>query len=166
MSLDVQFLTLWMMFVCGLGLGVVFDLYRVVSDELRLPRWIIAIMDILYWILAAIAVFRVLYFSNQGDLRVFVFIGLFIGIGVYFLLFSSFVQKTTILLIKVLKKMIWFVLRLFHIFVAVPFRALYKVFTIFMGLLMVIPVFLYKFVIQLFYPLWKWVYHLIKKVKS
>ncbi len=165
MSLDVQFLTLWMMFVCGLGLGVVFDLYRVVSGELRLSRWIIAIMDILYWIVAALAVFKVLYHSNQGELRIFVFIGLFIGLGVYFLLFSFLVQKTADLLIRVLRKILWFVMRLFHFLVVVPLMAVYKVFMIFLRLFAVIPVFIYKFVVQLFYPLWKWVLHLIKKIK-
>lgn len=153
------------MFVCGLGLGVIFDIYRVVSDELRLSRWIIAILDILYWMAAAVAVFKVLYYSNQGELRIFVFIGLFIGLGVYFLLFSSFVQKTGSVFIRVLRKMIECILRLFHIFIVVPFRAIYKVFTIFLGFFAVIPVFLYKFVVQLFYPLWKWAFVLIKKIK-
>jgi spore cortex biosynthesis protein YabQ len=161
-SLNVQFLTLWMMFVSGMGLGFLFDIYRVISSQLHFPRWVISILDIIYWIIATLFAFKMLYSSNQGEVRVFVFIGLLIGLGVYTLLFSSFIKKCILLVIRITRGIIRFGLRVFYILVIVPVVAIYKVFMIFLGFLAAISVFIYKFVLQLFYPFWKLLLRLIR----
>ena len=89
MNLNNQFLTMALMIGCGLGLGMIFDIYRVLTDKLNLSRWIIAILDIIYGLIAAVAVFRVLYYSNYGQLRFFIFVALILGIYLYYKWFSK-----------------------------------------------------------------------------
>ncbi len=73
MSLQVQFVTIGMMFLSGHGLGVMYDMYRVLSRQFRAPKWIIPFLDVVYWVVATLLVFLALFYSNQGEVRMFVF---------------------------------------------------------------------------------------------
>ncbi|MFD1902972.1 spore cortex biosynthesis protein YabQ [Paenibacillus rhizoplanae] len=57
------------MILAGIAMGLAYDSYRVLSQKLRFPRWLNALLDLLYWIGAALLVFRMLYAGNQGQLR-------------------------------------------------------------------------------------------------
>lgn len=168
MSLQVQYFTLLMMFSSGLVLGVLFDAYRVLSDQLRIPRWTIPVLDIMYWALATVIVFRVLYISNQGELRIFVFLGLLIGITCYFALVSPIIVKVILIVIRTVKRLIRVFIRIFDIMVITPILALYKLLIIFLGILAVVSIFLSKFVIQLLYSVvvlpFKWVNPLWRRI--
>lgn len=155
MSLNVQFLTLYMMFASGFVLGILFDLYRVLSVQLRFPRWMIPILDIVYWIAATLLVFRVLYISNQGQMRVIVFLGLIAGVGIYFPLFSRRTIRFILLVIAIVKKIIRFVRGLIYWTVIKPLILLYRLVIIIFGFLSAIAIFISKIVIQLLYPIWK-----------
>lgn len=155
MTLNVQFLTLWMMFVSGLGLGVLFDGFRVLAGQLRVPKWTQPVTDIVYWILATVLVFRVLYWSNQGQVRLFVFIGLAIGIVLYFMALSGRVVAFMLFCIRMVKAFVSFLIKAVHTVVIRPLIALYRFFILFLGFLATVAIFLYKVVLQCLYPFWK-----------
>lgn len=162
MSLHVQFFTLFTMFASGLGLGGLFDLYRVLSWQLRIARWVKSVLDIIYWVVATILVFQVLYYSNQGQIRLFVFLGILIGITFYFALISTYMIKFILWIIRLIKRWVQIAIWLFEMLVITPILVLYKIVIIFAGFLLAISIFLYKFVIQLCYPLWMLINFLIK----
>lgn len=152
MSLHVQFLTMGFMLGCGLAIGFVFDVYRVLAGKLRLPRWTIPLLDLTFWASATLFVFRVLFFSNYGQVRLFVFIGLFAGVALYFtaispaaIAFIKWIIRLVISLYRILKRTV-------EIVIIAPIRQLYKLFTIILGILAAIAIFLYKIVLQLLYP--------------
>ena len=66
MNLQTQWLTLVWMLASGTLMGIAFDSYRVVSGQLRFPRWSVNLLDLFYWIASALFVFRMLYHVNQG----------------------------------------------------------------------------------------------------
>jgi spore cortex biosynthesis protein YabQ len=146
MSLNNQFITLGLMVTSGMGLGVLFDLYRVLTEFLHIKRWLTSLFDFLYGIAAALAVFRVLYYSNHGQLRLFVFIGLFVGIMIYYRLFSLAV-------IHVIKRLIALIQWLFNVFIVTPIKAVYKLLIIIFAFLKALTIFFYKLMLQLSYPL-------------
>jgi spore cortex biosynthesis protein YabQ len=146
MSLNNQFMTLGLMLTSGLGLGILFDLYRVLTEWLNIKRWLTSIFDFLYGIAAAVAVFQVLYYSNHGQLRLFVFIGLFLGIFIYYRLFSLAVIHT-------IKRLIALIQWLFNVFIVTPLKAVYKLFVIIFAFLKALTIFFYKLMLQLSYPL-------------
>lgn len=154
MSLNVQFVTMGYMFLSGVALGVLYDVYRVVAGLLRISRWIIPLLDLIYWVAATLLVFRVLYYSNQGQVRAFVFLALLIGISFYFALLSRWVILLLHWLIRVTKAFIRLCKRMGEILIVKPIIALYRAFIIFLGFLAALSVFLYKVVLQLLYPLW------------
>ncbi len=62
-----------MMLLSGIGMGVAFDSYRVVSNRLHIGRLWIPILDLLYWLAATLIVFRVLMANNDGEVRIYIF---------------------------------------------------------------------------------------------
>jgi spore cortex biosynthesis protein YabQ len=135
-----------LMIGCGLGLGIFFDIYRVISDKLDLKRWVIAILDIIYGLVAAVAVFRVLYYSNYGQLRFFIFIALLFGLYLYYRLFSSS-------FIRIVVKVIELMERAWNSLIVRPIQLFFTVLHIFFGFFKALTIFFYKFMLQLTYPL-------------
>ncbi|MBB3072998.1 spore cortex biosynthesis protein YabQ [Paenibacillus baekrokdamisoli] len=160
MTLSVQWLTMLTMLLSGIGMGIVFDGYRVVSDELRISRWWIPVFDLLYWIAATIAVFQVLSASNEGEVRTYVFLGLLIGIVCYYLLFSKIVVLLVHGIIRAIRAIIQFAIRTFVIVIIRPLQLLYRCTRLIFAFVLAFTMFLIKVMIQLFRPLWllvKWI---------
>ena len=142
-----------MMMVTGLLMGGAFDGYRVVSSELRFPRWILPVLDIGYWLAAALAAFRVLYASNNGEVRVYVYLGLLIGICFYFLTLSRIVILIVRWLITAVRAIIRVLLRTVDLLVIRPVIGIYRLLRILAGFLAVFSIFLLKIMLQLVRPI-------------
>ncbi len=155
MTLTVQWLTLMMMLAAGLGMGVVFDGYRVVSNELRFPRWWLPFLDIIYWIAAAAVVFRMLYASNNGEVRAYVFVGLALGVLFYYWLFAKLVVKSVRWLIQAIRAMIRFTLKALELIIVKPLLFMYNVLKFALGIGTAFSIFMFKLVVQLVRPIWK-----------
>lgn len=93
MELSGQAAVFGVMTVTGFLLGVLFDGYRVLRGTVGLKKWSTALADLLYWLVATAVVFGILLFSNGGELRLYVFIGLFTGAVLYYRLASAFVIR-------------------------------------------------------------------------
>lgn len=105
-----QFSTIGAMILCGLAMGTVFDVYRVSSHRFHVARWLLPGLDIVYWAAATFAVFSLLLDHNHGDVRLYVFLGLGIGVTGYFGLFSHRVIKVSGWLIERLQmlfRLLW-----------------------------------------------------------
>lgn len=166
MNLHVQFLTMGFMLACGLLIGFAFDVYRVLAGQLRLPRWTIPLLDLAFWALSTVFVFRVLFFSNYGQVRLFIFIGLFTGIVFYFTALSSAAIAFIRWLIRLFIGLYRILKRVVEIGVIAPIRMLYRLVAIVLKFLAIVAVFLYKVVLQLLYPvrfLTKTVWTFLKK---
>lgn len=155
MSLEVQFLTVMLMAACGSILGAVFDTYRVVAGQVRLHRRLVPLIDLLYWIAATVLVFRVLYYSNYGDVRFYVFFGILFGISLYYALISPWLIRLVKLVLRGLSALARFGVRLFRLLVVRPLLFLYRVLVMVWGFLAALSVFMYKIMVQLGYPAWK-----------
>lgn len=133
-------------------MGILFEVYRVLTGQLRVPRWLISILDLIYWGVVTVSVFRVLYYSNQGQLRLFIFIGLLAGGTFYW----AFLREGTVYVIRaIIRFIIWLVKllrRLIEIFIIKPIQLLYKCLIILIGFLTAIAIFVYKIVVKLLYP--------------
>lgn len=166
MNLQMQWLTLLWMFASGAILGIAFDSYRVVSGQFRFPRWTIHVLDMIYWLLSSLFVFRALYYANQGQLRFYVFLGLFIGVWIYFLFLSVLTERFMVMLIKIVKWFYGVVVRITQIFVITPILWLFKLMKWLLGLMWVVLLFLGRITLS---PVWRlvaWVGRpIIKKLR-
>ncbi len=166
MSLPDQFYAFFIMLFCGLILGILFDIYRVSTRPLFRKRWILFIFDILYWIASTIVIFRMLYISNYGEIRLFVFLGLILGAWSYFRYISTYIIVIVTYIIKMLRHLMIFGYQCFELIILRPIRMAYRFFVILVGIITAMTMFLFKIVVQLLYPfrfLAKWIR---KKVKQ
>lgn len=89
MNASAQGVTIGYMVLCGLGMGTVFDFYRVAVHRFRISRWMLPGLDLVYWAAAVLAVFYLLLSTSGGEVRLYIFLGLGIGISGYFGLLST-----------------------------------------------------------------------------
>lgn len=134
---SVQIGNFLMTIFCGLLMGVLFDGYRVVRGILT-PRTIFTdIGDLMFWGVSTLVVFATLLVTNWGEVRLYVFLGLAIGIFVYLKLCSRTIIRILISAWRVshtvcrwgtkfMHTMVWRPLRgMMHLF-AMPFVWLYR----------------------------------------
>jgi spore cortex biosynthesis protein YabQ len=161
MTLEVQWLTVAFMLACGAGMGAVFDGYRVISSELRFPRWWLPLMDVAYWALAAVVVFRMLYASNNGEVRAYVFLGLALGAILHYWLFSSLVIKLVKWLIDAVRAVFSFLGKMVMLLIVKPVLWLLKVLKMILVSGSMLTIFVLKIVLQLGRPFWillRWIF--------
>jgi spore cortex biosynthesis protein YabQ len=116
-----QWTTIGWMIVCGLAMGTVFDFYRVGAQRFHIPRWLLPVLDLAFWAAATLGVFSVLLDSNHGEVRMYVFLGLGIGVTGYFGLFSSWVVKVAAWLYDTGKQTAALLWKTVRILLIVPF---------------------------------------------
>lgn len=81
------------MFAAGLMIGLLLDIVRIVRDRFHIQLWLKSLMDLLYWLLSAILVFYLLWWSNGGQLRFYVFVMIGSGFLLYLRFVSAQMQK-------------------------------------------------------------------------
>lgn len=83
----------------GAMLALIYDGFRIFRLLFRHSNWMIDVEDLVYWIFTAWMVFRTLFYYNQGILRGYAFLGMFLGALLYILTIS-------ILLLRMIKYVI------------------------------------------------------------
>lgn len=120
MNAAAQFTTIGALMLCGLAMGLVFDVYRVASHRFHIARWLLPGLDVVYWAAATLGVFNILLNNNYGEVRMYVFLGLGIGVTGYFGLFSARVVKLTGWLFERFKGLFRILWKLVNIIIIVP----------------------------------------------
>jgi len=105
-SAEQQLITLGWMVVTGAGVGLFFDLYRVARGLIR-PRWLLtALGDGLFWLFVAGFTYGVLLQVNFGEVRSYIFLGIILGLLLYYRLLSPLVLKLALKLLGVLRRLV------------------------------------------------------------
>ena len=87
----------------GCGMGLVYDGLRVFRRELpHKPFWI-QVEDGLFWLLAIFLVFGVMLRAGSGEIRFFTILGIFGGMGLYFLMLSPVVVAVSDRVLRLVK---------------------------------------------------------------
>ncbi len=106
-------------------IGVLFDGYRVLKRKLKLSKWFIFIIDVLFGLMAGIFTFLLLLRSNNGQLRFYLIIGLFIGLWMYYFFISVKVIKVWFIVFEVINQILKFLKQTFYFLVIKPVKTLY-----------------------------------------
>jgi len=92
-DLSGQVLTFIITIMTGILLGVLFDCYRVLRGTFKPKALVTWLADLLFWLVATAVVFVALVFSNWGELRFYVFMGILSGLGLYYNWLSLYVIR-------------------------------------------------------------------------
>ena len=159
MSLHVQFLTLSLMAGSGIVLGIGFDTIEVLTRVFKLRRVTTAVMDIAYWIIATLFVFQVLVYANDGQFRLFIFLGLIAGVVIYFYVCSHTVRALVDWLLRLFIRLFKWTNRVIHVLIINPLLYVYRLLRIGAGFLRAVSIFLGRIVLQWF----RYVYTFIRR---
>ncbi|MCO7176937.1 spore cortex biosynthesis protein YabQ [Sporolactobacillus kofuensis] len=83
MTLHEQYVSLILMIVMGVWIGASFSVYQRYVHPGRGRRWLLLISDPLFWIVQALLLFALLMPVNEGQLRLYYFLGIALGFAFY-----------------------------------------------------------------------------------
>ena len=92
LDLDIQIDIIIYSILSGVLTGILFDLYNIIRG-FKIPKILIIIEDLLFWILTAIIVFTFLLYTNYAFLSPYVYIFMILTLIIYLKLISPFVIK-------------------------------------------------------------------------
>ena len=98
--------------LCGIIIGIIFDLFRVHRTFFKVSKIGVGIADFIFWLLSGFVALEFIIIFNNGILRVFEFIGIFVGAMLHILFLSKFFRKATIFLLKQLNRIARFILKI------------------------------------------------------
>ena len=93
----------------GILIGLLFDFFRILRKSFHTSNVMTYIEDIMFWILTGIIIMYTLYVVCCGEIRIYMFIGIFIGVCMYILTISKYIINISIKIIMFFKKVTIFV---------------------------------------------------------
>lgn len=106
----------------GFLIGLLFDIFRILRKTFKTPNFITYIEDIIFWILSGIMLLYSIFKFNNGELRAFIFIGVFLGTMLYMLVFSKLLINVSMYIINTIKIIL-------NIIIVIPIKFIIKILT-------------------------------------
>lgn len=91
LQVQLQFYSLFTVLLCGMGMGVLYELLRVGRSYYQPGLVVGAMADLLFWVVGAAFLGAGLFLGTWGAARIYVLVGLLMGLGLYFWLASPVV---------------------------------------------------------------------------
>ena len=94
----------------GFLIGILFDVFRIFRKSFNTIDLVTYIEDFVFWIVSGLILLYCIFKFNNGELRLYIFIGVSSGFGIYMLLFSRLFIKISIYIINIIKKIINYII--------------------------------------------------------
>ena len=125
-SVSTQAFTFLCSVIGGIAIALIYDIFRIKRKAFKTGRFMTYVEDLLFWLLVAIVMFTMVYYSNEGELRSYLFIGTLIGVVLYALLLSKPVMNSSLFIINILRK----IFKTVYSIVSYPFKLLFRLLAI------------------------------------
>lgn len=100
LTIESEALVFWVSMVVGVGLFLLYDLFRIFRRVVPHGIVWISVEDFLYWLIFAAVLFLLLYICNEGMFRGYVMLALMLGMLLYLFVFSKYVIRINVYLLK------------------------------------------------------------------
>ena len=111
-DVQLQLSSALVLFLTGMVMGGLFDLYRVIRSKAKLTKLKVICGDLLFWVAVAVVVTPLIFWGTWLELRLYVWCLLIAGVSFYFVVFS----KTVIgLIVKSWQLISWLPRQLFRL---------------------------------------------------
>lgn len=101
----------------GVSIGVLFDFFRILRRTIKTSNIITYIEDVLFWILTGLLILYNIWYFNNGEIRVYMFLGIILGVLIYMSTLSNF-------LIKIFSKILQIIIKVLEL----PFKTIIAIF--------------------------------------
>lgn len=99
----------------GILIGILFDIFRILRKSFKTPDIVTYVEDIIFGILSGLLILFSIMKFNNGELRVYLFLGIILGLTLYLLIFSKIFINVSVYIINILKKV-------FNILIITPIK--------------------------------------------
>lgn len=90
----------------GIIIGLLFDIFRILRKSFKTSDIITYFQDILFWILTGLILLYSIFNFSNGEIRFYMFLGVFLGCLIYMLIFSKYFIDFNVKIISFLKNII------------------------------------------------------------
>lgn len=113
-------------FLIFIGIGIlivlIFDIFRIFRKSFKTPDIITLIEDIIFGLLVTFILLFSIFKFNDGELRLYIFLGILLGGIIYILTISKYFINISVLIINVAKKIFRYLLKT----ISFPFKIILK----------------------------------------
>ncbi len=106
----------------GITIGILFDIFRILRRTFKTSDFVTYIQDILFWLLSGIILIYSIFIFNNGELRAYIFLSIFIGIITYILTISKYFIKLNVTILTGIKKIFNLIFKI----ILYPFKVIFK----------------------------------------
>lgn len=90
----------------GFFAGFVYDLFRILRRSIKHPDLLTQLEDLIFWLFVSVLLFYFILNKNSGEVRFYIILGTFLGMGVYFLTLSRPVLAVSMAVIHFFQKVL------------------------------------------------------------
>ena len=109
-------LYLFLIFILnGLIIGLLFDFFRILRKAIKTSDLITCIEDVVFWILTGLIILYSIFTYNNGEIRLFMFLAIIIGVILYMMMISKFIMGISLTIINFVKKIISIIINVIKI---------------------------------------------------
>ena len=101
----------------GIAIGVLFDFFRILRRTIKTANFITYIEDVLFWILTGLLILYNIWYFNNGEIRIYMFLGIIMGVLIYMSTLSN-------ILIKIFSKILQTIIKVLEL----PFKTIFLIF--------------------------------------
>lgn len=102
----------------GVVIGILFDFFRILRRSLKTSNIITYVEDVLFWILTGVLILYNIWYFNNGEIRIYMFLGIIMGLLIYMLTLSNIIvslfSKILKMLIRILEIPFKTIISIFH----------------------------------------------------
>ncbi len=106
----------------GILIGILFDIFRVLRKSFKTNDITTYIEDILFWILTGISLLYSIFTFSNGEIRLYMFLGVFLGCLIYMMLISKYFIKINVKIVSIIKRIFGVVFSI----ISIPLKFLFK----------------------------------------
>lgn len=102
----------------GVVIGILFDFFRILRRSFKTSNIITYVEDVLFWILTGLLILYNIWYFNNGEIRIYMFLGIIMGLLIYMLTLSNIIvslfSKILKMLIRILEIPFKTIISIFH----------------------------------------------------
>ena len=102
----------------GVVIGILFDFFRILRRSFKTSNIITYVEDVLFWILTGVLILYNIWYFNNGEIRIYMFLGIIMGLLIYMLTLSNIIvslfSKILKMLIRILEIPFKTIISIFH----------------------------------------------------
>ena len=106
----------------GFLIGILFDVFRILRRSFKTNNIMTYIEEILFWGLTAFVLVYSIFTCGNGEIRLYMFLGVFMGCLLYMTTLSSYFIKINVVIILKIKKIIFKLISI----MLIPFKIIFK----------------------------------------